>query len=65
MESTSPKVFDVQLHAFADLEGFRELSAYTFGAHAKTANAAVTETDAHLQKTIEFMDANNVEGEWR
>lgn len=59
-EPTEVKVFDVQLHAFSSLEGFRRASSYSFGPHAKTADAEVQEIDRHLQKTIEFMDANNV-----
>jgi uncharacterized protein len=54
------RIFDVQLHAFESLEGFRHASSQSFGAHAKTANAEVREPGEHLHKTIEFMDANNV-----
>lgn len=59
-EDDHQKVFDVQLHAFESLESFRHFSSQLFGPHAKTANAHVEDTRKHLNKTLEFMDANHV-----
>jgi predicted TIM-barrel fold metal-dependent hydrolase len=54
------KVFDVELHAFPSLEGFRRMAAFSFGAFARIAHAPIPDVSRHMQMTIDYMDANNV-----